>query len=110
MTVTVSMQMPDPPAGYEYTGEWRHPVKGEDYYWRMADSDHFGTVTREWSSESPAFILRRVKPATVMVELPRDVAEEMAKHQQHSITSCLPGVAECASHVAAALAKERTND
>jgi hypothetical protein len=53
----IKMNMPEPPEGYEYTGEFRYPRDGELYYERdMYDGEH--VAQKDMSTEYP--ILRKV--------------------------------------------------
>ena len=68
-TTAVMMHMPPAPAGYEYTGEYRTAKVGEYYHMAPANTANPGPSFGMWP------ILRKVRPATVQVEIPWETVE-----------------------------------
>lgn len=69
--VTVTIDVPE---GYEATGEYRPAQPGEVFL-----TETGGAYQTAKGTTLPVFIVRRAKPKTVVVELPREVAELYAR-------------------------------
>ena len=72
------------PIGYEWTGEWRVPRQHEPFIgtWRWDSNGWDSGDVEMWGDETPdrAYpILRKIKPPTLMVEVPREAAEWVAQ-------------------------------
>ena len=69
ITQQVAMNMPLAPAGYEYTGDYRQAKLSEPYIKISGGVVEFGPSFGPWP------ILRKVRPATVQVEIPWETVE-----------------------------------
>jgi len=71
------------PSGYEWTREYRKPVTGEhSAVWASS----LGWVLYEGASLEEHPILRKVKPPTVMVELPRESVDYYANGDDGTVS------------------------
>lgn len=77
--VTVWVDVPD---GYEATGEWRFAEANQPHAHVRMDGSSWAVLDGVCDCIGPAFILRRVKSPTVMVEMPRSFAERVANSPQ----------------------------